>query len=93
MFFRRANSSGKGKSGHNSDKTDTNKDDVPVSSDRVISGQASNPNKDEIPDRGTRRIKGGGRVRERVIGYNMICYLMSIRPVRVAQKILLRGCE
>ncbi|CAB3994469.1 MAP microtubule affinity-regulating kinase 3 isoform X4 [Paramuricea clavata] len=59
LVYNRANNSGDGKGGHNSDKTETTKDDV--SNERVILGQASNPNKDEIPERGTRRIKGGGR--------------------------------
>lgn len=66
LLFCRANNSGDGKTGHVSDKGDTNKDDVPVPNDRVILGQAANPNKDEIPDRGSRRIRGGGRVRFRV---------------------------
>ena len=63
LFFKRANNSGDGKGSHA--QTEMHKDDIPT--DRIL-GQASNPNKDEIPgDRGTRRIKGGGRVCDNLI--------------------------
>lgn len=64
FLFCRANNSAEGKSAHTSEKPESKKDDIAPPIDRVILGQASNPNKDEIPDRGTRRIKGGGRVRK-----------------------------
>ena len=72
FLFCRGNNSGDCKSGHTSDKTESKKDDCPPSSERVILGQASNPNKDEIPERGTRRTKGGGRVRMKLIRYNVM---------------------
>ena len=68
FFSHRANNAGDGRGAHASDKADANKDDVPLPPDRVM-GQAANPNKDEIPERGSGRIKGGARVRERIIGY------------------------
>ncbi|XP_046849184.1 serine/threonine-protein kinase MARK2-like isoform X2 [Xenia sp. Carnegie-2017] len=59
LVYTRPNNSGDGKVGHPSDKGEIKKDEMPVHNERDILGQASNPNKDEIPDRGTRRIKGG----------------------------------
>lgn len=53
--------------------------------DRVILGQASNPNKDEFPDRGTRRIKGGGRVSEWIeYDITVIMYCQDWSPESVA---------
>lgn len=63
MLCYRSNNSGENnKDDHSSDRNESKPDEGTTDNDHASVGQASNPNKAEIPDRGSRRIRGGARV-------------------------------